>query len=166
MIAFNIWKLAQETFRNMDRKGFSFSEDTQVLGVITEMTAFLMQIADRMVHGHWQDEERERFINAMAGDLVRTMQANQEELHGPGDYSAPFIATLNDRLARYAECTFDDEGPGYALRRLLAENISEIMATTDNKWVIEHVMEIECPEAVDNMKRLVTDVVGLPRQQA
>ena len=162
VIAFNIWKLAQEIFRHMAKEGFAFTQDEQVMGVITEVVAFLTQIADRMVYGKLSDEERARFINAVAQNLVRTHQANQEETFGPGDHAGPFIDILNDRFAHYAECSFDeDEGPGYAFRRYLGEKVYEAMATTDNKWVIEHVMEIETPDAVKNMRRLVTDVMGL-----
>ena len=131
------------------------------------MAAFLTQIADRMVFGKLSDEERERFVNAVAQNLVRTMQANQEELYGPADYAGPFVKTLNERFAEYAECSYDEkEGPGYAFRRLLGEKVYEAMATTDNKWVIEHVMDIETPGAVKSMQRLVTDVMGLRKLKA
>lgn len=166
VIAFNIWKLAQETFRHMDNEGFNFTSDDQVIGVITEVVAFLTQIADRMVYGKLSDDERGRFVNAVARNLLRTMQANQEELHGPGDYAGPFIETLNRRFAQYAECSYDEaDGPGYAFRRLLGEKVYEAMATTDNKWVVEHVMEIEIPPALKNMQRLVTDVMGLRQRK-
>ena len=162
VIAFNIWKLAQEIFRHMDKEGFTFTSDEQVMGVIMEVVAFLTQIADRMVYGKLGDEERARFVNAVAQNLVRTAPANQEELYGPGDYAGPFVDTLNQRFAEYAECSYDeDTGPGYAFRRLLGEKVFEAMATTDNKWVIEHVMEIETPDAVKSMHRLMTDVMGL-----
>jgi hypothetical protein len=166
VIAFNIWKLAQEIFRHMAKEGFAFNDD-QVMTVITEVVAFLTQIADRMVYGKLSDEERARFVNAVAQNLVRTAQANQEELYGPGDYAGPFVTVLNERFAEYAECSYDEEsGPGYAFRRLLGEKVYEAMATTDNKWVIEHVMEIETPDAVKNMRRLVTDVMGLRAYQS
>ena len=162
VIAFNIWKLAQETFNHMDQEGFTYTRDEQVIGVITEVIAFLMQIADRMVYGHLDDDERGRFINEMARNLVRTMQANQEYVHGDGDYETPFIDTLNNRFATYAECNYDDkEGPGYAFRRVLGEKVFEAMATTDNKWVVEHVMDIEAPPAIKQLRRMVTDVLGL-----
>jgi len=162
IIAFNIWKLAQETFRHMDKEGFTYTRDEQVMDVVTEVIAFLVQVADRMVYGHLDNEQRGRFVNEMARNLVRTMQANQEEVYGEGDYGAPFIETLNQRSASYAECSYDDtEGPGYAFRRVLGEKVFEAMATTDNKWVIEHVMEFEVPTMLKELRRMVTDVMGL-----
>jgi len=166
VIAFNIWKLAQETFRHMDKEGFTYTSDEQVVGVITEVIAFLMQITDRMVYGHLDDDERGRFINEMARNLVRTMQANQEDIYGEGDYGAPFIATLNERFASYAECSYDDkEGPGYAFKRVLGEKVFEAMATTDNKWVIEHVMEFEAPTMLKELRRMVINVMGLRKSK-
>jgi hypothetical protein len=115
-----------------------------------------------MVYGHLDNDERGRFVNEMARNLVRTLQANQEEVYGEGDYGAPFIATLNERFATYAECSYDDaEGPGYAFKRVLGEKVFEAMATTDNKWVIEHVMEFEVPTMLKELRRMVTDVMGL-----
>jgi hypothetical protein len=161
VVAFNIWKIAQETFRHMDKEGFTF-EDEQVIGVLREMAAFLIQVADRMVYGKLEEGEREQFVNAVARQVVETLQANQEDLFGPGDYRTPFIDLLNDRLARYAEFSYDEkDGPGYAFKRYLGERCAAAMAGTDNKWVIEHVMEIEAPEAVKNIRRLVRDVMGL-----
>lgn len=162
VIAFNIWKLAQETFRHMDKEGFTYTSDEQVMGVITEVIAFLVQVADRMVYGHLDDDERSRFVNEMARNLVRTMQANQEEIYGDGDYGSPFIKILNERFATYAECSYDDkEGPGYAFKRVLGEKVFEAMSTTDNKWVIEHIMEFEVPTMLTPLRRMVTDIMGL-----
>ncbi len=166
VVAFNIWKIAQETFRHMDKEGFTF-EDEQVIGVIREMAAFLLQISDRMVYGKLDEDERAQFVNAVAQQVVDTLQANQEDLFGPGDYRTPFIALLNERLAQYAEFAYDEnEGPGYAFKRYLGERTAEAMAGTDNRWVIEHVMEIEAPEAVKNIRRLVRDVMGLRARSA
>lgn len=166
VVAFNIWKIAQESFRHMDKEGFTF-EDEQVIGVIREMAAFLIQISDRMVYGKLDEGERAQFINSVARQVVDTLQANQEDLFGPGDYRTPFIALLNERLAQYAEFAYDEnEGPGYAFKRYLGERTAEAMAGTDNRWVIEHVMEIEAPEAVKNIRRLVRDVMGLRARSA
>lgn len=162
VIAFNIWKLAQETFRHMDKEGFTYTNDEQVMGVITEVIAFLVQVADRMVYGHLDDDERSRFVNEMAQNLVRTFQANQEEMFGEGDYAEPFIKTLNERFVSYSECSYDDkEGPGYAFKRVLGEKVFDAMATTDNKWVIEHIMEFEIPTMLTPLQRMVTDIMGL-----
>jgi len=39
--------------------------------------------------------------------------------------------------------------------------MAEAMAGTDSKWVIEQVIEIEAPEAVKTIRRLVHEVLGI-----
>lgn len=163
VIAFNIWKVAQELFRHMEKEGFRFAEDSQATGVITEVIAFLVQIVDRMVYGQLDEEQRRNFITALANDLAQTMESNQIDLFGPGTYVAPFLHTLNSRFADYAEFPYSDEGPSYGAKRYLGEKVAEVMAATDAKWVLEHVMEIELPEAITAVQRMTTDVVGLKK---
>ncbi len=165
VVAFNIWKISQNTFSHMEKEGFRFAQDEQAIGVIVETVAFLTQIADRMVYEYFDADERAEFITSAARHLGQTLETNQIDLHGEGDYINPFIDTLNKRFAEYSECSFEQkDGPGYAFKRVLGDKIAKVMATTDAKdakWVLEHVMEIEVPEAVKTTMRLVTDVMGL-----
>ena len=170
VVAFNIWKIAQNVFSHMEKEGFRFANDKQAIGVIIETVAFLTQVADRMVYEYFDTDERREFVTSAAKHLGQTLQTNQMDLQGPDDYLNPFIDTLNTRFAEYAECSFDRaEGPGYAFKRVLGDKIAQVMAESDAKWVVEHVMEIEVPEAVKTTMRLVTDVMGLrqrtPRSQ-
>jgi len=166
VVAFNIWKVAQNLFSNMEKEGFRFSKDEQAIGVIVETVAFLLQVADRMVYEYFSDDERREFVIGAAKHLGQTLQTNQMDLHGEGDYLNPFIDTLNQRFAEYAECSFDQkDGPGYAFKRVLGDKIAQVMAASDAKWVVEHVMEIEVPEAIKTTMRLVTDVMGLRQRK-
>jgi hypothetical protein len=180
VIAFNIWRVAQETCKRMEKEGFKFASDTQLTEVITEVIAFLVQIADRIVYGQLSDADRHTFINALGQDLAGHMARNLEEIAGPGesavasslvrgprlgpigDHAAGFIATLNARFADYAECEYTlSQGPGYSFLRFLGEKVAAVMAATDNKWVVEQVMDIEAPEAVKAIKKLVHEVMGV-----
>ena len=51
--------------------------------------------------------------------------------------------------------------PSYRFLRYLGEKMFEAMAGTDNKWVIEHVIEIEAPEAMRPLKKLIGEVLGI-----
>ena len=165
VVAFNIWKIAKDIFTHMENEGFRFAEDRQVTDIMIELIAFMIQIADRMVYGRLAEDERAKFVTALAKHLGQSMLENQLELLGPGDYLPAYIETLNNRFGEYAECTYtQEEGPGYAFRRLLGDYISRIMASSDNKWVVEQIMDIEAPKAVNTLRRLVTDVVGLKRR--
>jgi len=161
VVAFNIWKIAQETFKHMEKEGFRFGTDKQVTNVLTELIAFLVQIADRLVYGQLSEEDRAKFINAAGQHLAQTMENNQLDLFGPGEYKAAFIAALNERFRDYAECVYTATGPSYHFLRLLGEKVSDAMAVTDNKWVVEHMMEIESPEMLRPLKKVLGEVLGI-----
>lgn len=161
VIAFNIWKVSKELFQNMRKEDFSFTNETMVMGIITETIAFLSQVVDRTLYDKIDEQDRGPFMNAMAKHLGETMQSNMTEMLGENDYMTPFYATLNQRFGEYAECSFDVEEGGYAFRRLLAEHIADLMASGDNRWVLEHVMDIEAPKAMKIIQKLCTDILGL-----
>ena len=161
VVGFNIWKISKETWSHMEKEGFRLGDDRQLAAVITEMIAFLVQVADRLVYDQLSEEERTRFINALGQHLARTMQSNMLDMFGPGDHATPFINTLNARTADYAEFEFENFAPSYGFLRYLGEKMSEAMAATDNKWVIEHVIEIEAPEALKPIKKLIGEVLGV-----
>lgn len=161
VVAFNIWKLAKEGFLRMEKEDFRFREDTQAINVIAELCIFMLHIVDRMIYGKVPEEQRGPLINGIAMELAKTIESNQVDLLGPGDYLNTFIEKLNDRLSNYAECGFDDDGPGYDFKRYLALNISEIMAESDNKWVIEQIIDIEAPEIIERVQPVVRDVLGI-----
>lgn len=161
VVAFNIWKLAKETFLRMEKENFRFREDTQAIDVVSELCIFMLHIVDRMIYDNVPEEQRGPLVNGIAMDLAKSVETNQIELLGPGDYMDAFIEKLNDRLSNYAECGFDDEGPAYDFKRVLAQNISDIMAVTDNKWVIEQIIDIEAPEVIERIQPVVRDVLGV-----
>ena len=161
VIAFNTWKLAQNMFKHMEGEGFRFAEDQQVVDVLTEIIAYCIHSTDRLIFGKVDEQQRGPFIIAVAKHLAKSVETNQLELMGPGDYVDKFIGHINECLAVYAECSFDDDtGPGYEFNRYLASNIAMIMQATDDKWVVEQVIDIEIPEMYPKLKRLVEDVLG------
>jgi len=164
VIAFNIWKLTKDIYLNMEKEGYRFGEDSQVIDFFSEVIAFMTAISDRMVYGKLDEEQRSEFVSALATDLLNMMISNKEDLLGPGDYRQEFINSLNHRLSEYAECEFDQEkGEGYEFKRLLASSISDVMASSDNKWVLEQIMDYELPRHMTNLKRLIKDVLGLKK---
>ena len=161
VLAFNIWKISHEIFRRMEKEGFRFAEDAQVIRVIQEFIAFQIHMIDRRIYGYWDDAQRDAFINLLSRQLTANLVDNQIDLLGPGDYERPMTEMLNARFDEYAECAFDDDGPGFEARRFLALKIADVLAQTDNRWVIEQVMDIEIPYALDMVLRLAVDSLGL-----
>jgi len=161
VIGANIWKISMETFRRMEREGFRVGGDRQTIRILTEFIAFLVQVTDRVVYGQIDEDQRATLVNALGHHLANTVQSNLLDLFGPGEYRADFITALNERGREYAECEFRPDGPGYAFLRLLGEKVFDAMAETDNKWVIEHVMEIEAPEMIKPLRKSVGEILGI-----
>lgn len=161
VVGYNLWKVAQATFKHMEKEGFRFPSDAMAINVITELLAFLIQVADRLVYGQLGEEDRTKFINAIGQYVANAAESNQMELLGPGEYKSAFINTLNERFREYAECPYTEAGPSYAFLRVLGEKVSDAMASGDNKWVVEHVMDIESPEMLRPVKKVVGEVLGI-----
>jgi len=161
VVGVSIWKIAFNTFKRMEKEGFRFGTDEQVMSVVNEVIAFLLQVTDRLVYGELSEAERAAFINAVGKHLAATVDSNVRDFLGEGDHAGRFIATVNARAGDYAEFEFADGTPGYAFVRYVGEKVSEAMAETDNKWVVEHVMEIEIPEALKLLKRSVGESLGV-----
>lgn len=164
VIAFNIWKVSQHIYTRMHRDNFKFKTEEQGMGTIIELLAFLLQVVDRMVYGQVPEEERGPFMNSVAQNLARTLQTSREELLGPGDYATPFIEVLNARGVEYAGCSYENGEPGYSFKRVAAEHIATLLTdvgTPENKWVLEQVLDIEIPEALAMIKKLVASALGI-----
>jgi len=156
VIGANLWKISTEIFKHMEKEGFRFGSDRLVTDVLAEFIAFLVQLCDRAVYGRLSDAERAALIGEVVRHLAATMENNQRDLLGPGDYRKPFIDLLNTRFGEYAGFAYAGAEPGYPCLRFFAEKVSDAMASGDNKWVVEQMMDIEAPEMV----RLVAKLIG------
>jgi hypothetical protein len=152
-MGFNIWKMASTTANKMYNAGFNFRDNAQLLDVIGEFVIFLLQLADRVAYERLDDAERQQFTSLVARHLIGTMVENRVEEQGPGEYQAPFIDTLNQRLDGYAEFSLVDGNPSYPMLRYLGDQVDAVMGGSQNKWVKEQVMEVEAPELVKSLKR-------------
>ncbi len=152
-MGFNIWKMASTTANKMYNDGFNFRDNGQLLDVIGELTIFLLQLADRVAYEQLDGEARQQFTASVARHLIGTMVENRVEELGPGEYQAPFIDTLNQRLDAYAEFSLLDGAPSYPMLRYLGEQVEALMGGTQNKWVKEQVMEVVAPELVKTLRR-------------
>lgn len=155
VIGANVWKIALEIFKHMEKEGFRFGSDRLTTEVIAEFIAFLVQLADRAVYGRLAEEERAALIGAVVRHLAATMENNQQDLFGPGEYRKPFIDLLNTRFGEYAGFEYRDGEPGYPCLRFFAGKVADAMASGDNKWVVEQMMDIEAPEMARLVRKLV-----------
>ena len=155
VIGANVWKVSTEIFKHMEKEGFRFGSDRLTTEVISEFIAFLVQLADRTAYGRLGEADRAALIGALVRHLAATMENNQQDLFGPGEYRKPFIDLLNARFSEYAGFEYRDGEPGYPCLRFFAGKVAEAMAPGDNKWVVEQMMDIEAPEMVRLVRKLV-----------
>lgn len=149
----NIWKMASGTANKMYNEGFNFKSNSQLHDLIGEFAIFLIQISDRIAYEELDAERRQRFTQALASHLVGTMVENQIEELGPNDeYQQAFIEKLNHHLDGYAEFAVSNGDPSYQMLRYFGTLADQVMGGSDNKWVIEHVMEVEAPVLVKQLK--------------
>jgi len=159
VIGANVWKISLEIFKHMEKEGFRFGPDRLVTDVLAEFIAFLVQLVDRAVYGRLSEADRATLIGELARHLAATMENNQLDLFGPGEYRKPFIDLLNARFGEYAGFECPGGEPGYPCLRFFATKVSDAMASGDNKWVVEQMMDIEAPEMVRVIKKLVDQTV-------
>jgi hypothetical protein len=160
-VGFNIWKIAFAMFKNMEKEKFSFASDEQIIAMLTEVIAFLIQVADRIVYGQLEEDDRHRFVNATAKYLAKSIATNTEGMSLDYDPVERYIETLNARFKDYAELEYTPDGHNYAFLRYFGERVFTAMEGGDNKWAVEHVMEIEAPEALKLLKKNVGEVLGV-----
>lgn len=158
-LGFIIWRIAHNTANKMYSDGFNFSSNRQLLDVIGEYVAFLIQVSGRVVYTRMDEESSQRFIGALAKHLVGTMEDNLTEELGAGDYRGPFIELLNQRMEAYAEFAFGADGPSYPFLRYLGTCVEALMGGEKNKWVIEQVMEVEAPAMLKDLNKGLSDLL-------
>jgi hypothetical protein len=158
-LAYAIWQVALGAARNLHAEDFAYTDDTQRLGVIGEYLAFGVHVADRLAHPHMDGDDRARFITTLGREAARHLQRNTEDIAGRGEYREPFIALLNERSAEYAGLPFNDDRPGYGLLRSFGGKVQKTMGDSQtNRWVIDQVMEIDAPNAVDHIRRAIANL--------
>lgn len=161
-LAYIVWKIALESAKDLHREGYEYDEsDPKRAAVIAEFVAFLVQSTDRLVYGTLSDTDRHDLINALGRRLADQVQDNLTDLFGPGDYRAPFIETLNERLADYSELGFEGDRPGYDFLRYFGSRVLKIMGETQtNKWVIDQIMDRSGPEAAKHLAKSVHNLLA------
>ncbi len=158
-LAFIEWRIAGQALLNLENEGFQTDTQLQRLDVLQELTAFLIHVTDRLVHGDLDDAQRQKFIIALALKTADTYHDNRVDTEGRGqDFRPGFIDALNQRMADYAEFSFEDGEPGYAFKRYLGERVTNTMGERDRKWICDQVMEIEVPEMLKTLKKGLSEL--------
>ncbi|MBS1189498.1 MAG: hypothetical protein H6R10_1290 [Rhodocyclaceae bacterium] len=168
-----VWKAAAHGLQSVRKAKFDVQVGTPYLGVLTEFLLFLITAADRIVYRHDQAEWRQAFMAALAKRLSEIYQENLDHLVGPvenGGHRRRFIDLLNARMAEYAEFDYGDDGPDFGFRRYFGSRIEAVLTDPDDRrWVLDAIMSIQAPEAVEVVERGLRGLLGIdpkPRRRA
>jgi hypothetical protein len=153
-VAFTAWRASQEALLALENAHFQTDTLNQRIDVIKEFLAFLTHISDRWCHGHIDDQQRQEFIASMVQHNARTLQSSMEDIDGVKDYKQAYYELINNRLADYSEMPFDEESDdaSFQMRAYLGSLIAKVMGDHDNKWIQDHIVEIEGKEVVKNLR--------------
>ena len=160
-LAFIVWRLSVEHAKDIHREGFDYVSDRERIRVISEYCAFAVQLVDRLAYRRIDDEARAALVVALGRRLADQMQDNLRDIAGAGEYRAPFVEMLNDRLDDYARFDLDEEEPGFEALRYFGDRVMRSMGVSQtNRWVMDHVMEISAPEIAEKVSKSVHDLLA------
>lgn len=155
-ISFNIWQISGQGVLDLENEGFQTDTHAQRMDVISEFSAYLLQLTDRMVYDSFDHSSRVDLINAIGLHLARVVQDNRQEANGIGDYTDNFLKLLNLRIGEYSKCRFDlDEGPSFVFLRLLGDHVTESMGERDAKWITGYIIDIVGLQMFKHLNRLL-----------
>ncbi|MBI3478832.1 MAG: hypothetical protein HY016_00500 [Nitrosomonadales bacterium] len=150
-LAFTIWRIADNALKNTRKANFEIAIGPQYFSFLTEFLVFLVQVADRVAHRQLSAEDRYTFTSTLANRVAETLAENQSRLMGNSlaAHKQRFIDILNQRAGEYADFNYGSDGPEFAFTRYLAYCMREVMDEKDVEWVIDQMMSIAAPEAVE-----------------
>jgi len=157
VLASTLWRLADNAVSGLSKADYDILTAERGVQVIGEMIAFLVHMADRMVHGRIPEPERAALLQATGMRVAELMAENVRAMVGEDgfDYRANFVDFLNRRGADYATFEFDPARPSFPVMRYLGLAIRERMTEADRHWVADQVMEFAAPEALGTLKKTV-----------
>jgi hypothetical protein len=164
-MAFIVWRVAQNTLKQMRSAHFDIEVGPQYFAFTREMLVFFAQILDRMAYERMGPEGRAEFITALVRRLAEVLQENEDSLLGPPVAGAPsyfdeFIDLFNELADHYADFSFQDGAPDFAFVRYLGHRVEALMSQKDQRWVVEQMMAAEVPEAIDMLRRGMQGVLS------
>ena len=155
-ISFNIWQVSGQAVLDLENEGFQTDTHSQRLDVISEFTAYLIQVVDRLVYDSFDQNDRNELVSAIGLHLARIMQDNRIDANGPGQYTAEYLQLLNQRIGEYSFCQFDEaEGPSFVFLRLLGDHVTSSMGERDAKWITGYIIDIMGKQMFKSLSRLL-----------
>lgn len=165
VIASVIWRLADKTVTNLSKADYDIITPQRGFKIIAEMIAFLVHMTDRLIYERADETRRGALIQALGVRLAEIMEQNIHSIVGDDgfDYQSNFLDMLNRRMEDYATFDFPADQPDFSARRYLGSCILDMMEKRDQPWVIDQMMELEAPEALETLRKTVNGLFNQPQ---
>lgn len=166
-LSFVIYRIADDALKNTRKAKFEVAVGAQYFAFLTEFLLFLILVADRIAYRRLSEEGRFAFTSELANRIAETHAENESRLLGGelAECKKRFIEQLNQRAGEYAEFGYDENGPDFSFTRYLAFCMDEVVDEKDSGWIIDQMMGIAAPEAVDMVEKTFRNLLeSEPRQ--
>ncbi|MFA6121642.1 MAG: hypothetical protein WCT35_05405 [Sideroxydans sp.] len=154
-LSFVIYRIADNALKNTRKAKFEIAVGPQYFAFLTEFLLYQIQVADRIAHRRLSAEDRLAFTSTLANRVAETHAENESRLleKEAAECKQRFIDRLNQRFEEYAEFGYGENGPDFSFMRYLAFCMEQVMDDKDSWWIIDQMMSIEAPEAVDMLEK-------------
>ena len=166
-LAFIVWRIGDNALKNTRKADFEIKVGTQYFAFLVEFLLFLIQAADRIAYRRLCAEDRFAFTSTLANRIAETYAENHSRLlsGSSGEAKQHFINLLNQRADGYADFDYGEDGPSFNFTRYLGYCMEQVMDEQDSGWIIDQMMSIEAPEAVQMLEKTIRDLYEAePRQ--
>jgi len=159
-LAFIAFRIAQNGVLTLENNDYQTDTQEQRLRIIAEFLYFTIHLIDRMTIERFDDEDRIRFMTALATKSAKHMEDNMRDFLGKGNYQQGFIETLNLRMSDYADFHYDKEdgGPSFPMRRFFGDLVAQQMGEKNKRWVADQIIDIEVPEILTTLNRSIPNL--------
>lgn len=171
-MAFIVWRVAHNMLKRMRGAHFDIDAGGPYFAFMREVLVFLIAVVDRTAYTKMDGPARNAFTTALVLHCADTLAGNETDLLGPRADGAPyqdsFIDLVNELSPHYAEFGADPAGakteeaftPDFGFVRYLGSRLEPTLPPHDRRWVLDQVMAIEAPEAVDIVRSAILDLLS------
>lgn len=160
-VSFVVWRIADNALKNTRKANFEIAVGPQYFVFLAEFLIFLIQAADRIAYRRLTPENRVAFTGELANRVAETYAENHSRLLGddPGEIKQRFIDRVNERADGYADFDYGEDGPSFHFTRYLGYCMNQVMDEKDSGWIIDQMISIGAPEAVEMLEKTLRDLL-------
>jgi len=165
-VSFVVWRIADNALKNTRKANFDVEVGNQYFAFLNEFLFFLIQVADRIAFRRLSQEARFAFTSTLANRVAETLAENQSRLLGGSQHESKrqFIDLLNQRADGYADFDYDEDGPSFRFTRYLGYCMNQVMSEKDSGWIIDQMISIEAPGAVEMVEKTMHNLLTTPNR--